>query len=549
MHRTLVPFVFAVSATLLPAQLSGSYLIDPAGGGSTFPSFQAAVNALFVNGSAGPVQFLVMPGIYTESVLVPPLPGVSAQNPVTFRSVNGPGTVTLIGAGGDTFALIGVSFQPNIGLVFDGLDFDQAPGFAISGTRFVGGIEVRHCRFGPEHRANAVGEFRHALIAADYAGSEPGWHIHHNRLTFPGRTTRTAYGIYLSNGGGWQIHDNQIDVNGCDYGIYLINQNRRLDTIWNNTFFGSLAVNNGTSANGTCVIRADISNYDNDIVHNTFFIHVPGAVGSCIASSGISGNPPATNRIHGNVFVMTGPGTCIVSGATSPLVSDGNVFWAPLGEIGRLGSTTPGMTTLAAWQSATGQDGQSQNADPMFRNASAAPYDLRVQPGSPVVGAAVATPGYVDHDLAGRLRDAQPDAGAYESTSFALYGQGCPGSGGSVPMLSGSGAVALGSTSFALDLQNAPPNVLALLFGGLSRTSASGQTLPFPLGGGCAILAAPDAVRFALTDPAGATSLPFFIPNNPALLDTDVFFQFAVLDPAAPSAFGVTVTEAGALQL
>jgi hypothetical protein len=39
------------------------------------------------------------------------------------------------------------------------------------------------------------------------------------------------------------------------------------------------------------------------------------------------------------------------------------------------------------------------------------------------------------------------------------------------------------------------------------------------------------------------------IPNLPALLNTSMFFQWAVADPGSGSGFGITTSNAGALQL
>lgn len=553
MHRILLLCAFACTAAALPAQLAGTYLIDPTGGPPNFTSLQAAVNAAVAAGVAGPVSFQILPGTYTESVTVPPIPGTSATNTVTFQPLVGAGTVRLIGSTGDTFALSGVSTSVrNHWLVFDGLDFDSAPGIAISGTIWVEAIEIRNCSFGPNHRP-ASGT-RDAIIVSENNGSELGWKVHHNRFTFPSRLSRTAYGIYLSNGGDWSFHDNTIDLNGCNYGLYMINQNRRLDTVYNNVFFGSLYASTSTSPNSVAVIRADISNYANDFVHNTFFVTVPGLSGCIIATRGLSGGTPAAhNLIYGNVFVMIGPGTCIVvnpsTSLPNPYFGDGNLFWAPGGEIGRTSVTGAGITTLAAWQAATGQDAASAEADPMFANAAASPPDLHVLPGSPIVDLAVNTPIYVDHDRGGRLRDPRPDAGAYESSGFAFYGSGCAGTGSNVPAIASSGQVALGSTSFAVDLQNALPGSLALLFAGFSRTAYNSVPLPFAIGGGCQILAAPQVLMLSVTDVAGAASQPLPIPNIPTLFGRDLFLQWAVLDPGSASAFGLAVSQGGALQI
>src|SRR5690606_21198142 len=105
--------------------------------------------------------------------------------------------------------------------------------------------------------------------------------------------------------------------------------------------------------------------------------------------------------------------------------------------------------------------------DPLFRNAGAMPPDLRLQVGSPVVGVAVATPAYVQRDLVGRLRDASPDAGAYEHTGFATFGRGCAGTGGSVPAIGHGGTIAFGMP-FSVDVASAVPNSAAALLVGFA---------------------------------------------------------------------------------
>src|SRR5690606_6492118 len=164
-------------AAALPAQMAGSYLIDPTGGGD-FASFAEASNELFVHGVAGPVTIDVVPGTYIESVLVLPMVGTSTSKPVMFRSQQGPGTVFLQGNGGDIFAMQGWSFAPIRSLVFDGLDFIGAPGHAISGTTYVADIEIRNCTFQSGHQSSALGEDRHAEIVGENSDRDGGWHWH-----------------------------------------------------------------------------------------------------------------------------------------------------------------------------------------------------------------------------------------------------------------------------------------------------------------------------------------------------------------------------------
>ncbi|MCC7397833.1 MAG: hypothetical protein IT455_12280 [Planctomycetes bacterium] len=532
----------------LSAQMSGAYLIDPSGAGGAFTSFTQAVNAMFVTGINGACEFAVAPGAYTESVLVPPIPGASATNSITFRSLLGPGTVLPHGGAGDTFALLGVAFQHNRSIVWDGIDFTGAAGHAISGTTFCEDMEIRNCFFASGHRSTAAGESRHCVIVSENSSSEIGWRVHHNTLTLSNYTNRTSYGIYLSNGGDWQIHHNRIDLNGGDHGLWLINNNTRVDSIYDNLFVGTLHNVSSSYANSVCAIRADISNYQNYITHNTFAVTLP-ASGCCIATGGYSA---VQNYIYGNVFLNAG-GTAIVVGTSSstamPFQSNGNLFFAPGGELGRIGANVAGATSLAAWQALSGKDAASVEADPLLQDPFGPVPDLRPTASSPVTGVAVNTPAYVDTDYAGRLRDGAPDAGAYESTSLALYGSGCPGTGGLVPALSATGSVALGSASFTFELNQAAPNSIALFMGGGSRTLSLLGPLPLPIGGGCTLLQSLDANLLFLTSPTGTVTVPFPLPGASTLSGLDLFFQWAIADAGSGSPIGLTTSEAGALQL
>jgi len=333
----------------------------------------------------------------------------------------------------------------------------------------------------------------------------------------------------------------------------MINNNRRVDRVYDNLFVGSLQSYTSTYANTVSVIRADISNYENYFTNNTFAVTLP-ACGCCIATQGYgTGANTAQNYIYGNVFyLLGGTAICVTTyGGTTipPYESNGNVFFCPGGEIGRINESQPGVTTLLAWQTLSGKDPNSLEADPQLRNPFGTPPDLRPLPTSPITGVAVGTPNWVTTDFAGRLRDAQPDAGAYESTSFAHYGQGCPGTSALVPAIGNSGTAALGSTTFGFLLAQAAPNTLAVLMGGLSRTMSSVGPLPYAIGGGCAILVSPEALVSAVSTMQGTASLPFPIPNTVSLSGYDLFFQWAVVDAGSGSPYGITVSDAGALQL
>lgn len=62
--------------------LSGTFIIDKSGKGD-FVSVNSAISALSYCGINGPVTFRMRPGVYTERVVIPPIPGASAINRIT----------------------------------------------------------------------------------------------------------------------------------------------------------------------------------------------------------------------------------------------------------------------------------------------------------------------------------------------------------------------------------------------------------------------------------------------------------------------------------
>ena len=94
----MVVLWLAGAAALCPAQLSGTYTIDPAGTGTrNFKSFSSAVAALS-GGVSGPVLFRVTPATYYESVSLPAVTGVSATSTIRFVAVGNPAVIDANGA-------------------------------------------------------------------------------------------------------------------------------------------------------------------------------------------------------------------------------------------------------------------------------------------------------------------------------------------------------------------------------------------------------------------------------------------------------------------
>ena len=85
--------------------------------------------------------------------------------------------------------------------------------------------------------------------------------------------------------------------------------------------------------------------------------------------------------------------------------------------VGLDGTAVPPVNNmlLPAWQTFTGQDGQSQNVDPLFTSAT----NLIPLPASTAIGGGLPCPGIVDDDILGNARGTSTTIGAYEMVSAA----------------------------------------------------------------------------------------------------------------------------------
>ncbi|MBK8976333.1 MAG: hypothetical protein IPM29_10420 [Planctomycetes bacterium] len=123
--------------------------------------------------------------------------------------------------------------------------------------------------------------------------------------------------------------------------------------------------------------------------------------------------------------------------------------------------------------------------------------------------------------------------------TIQLFGEGCPGSAGTVPMLYAGNAPRLGA-SMALHLQDAAPGAVALMGIGLSRFEVRGIPLPFELGvlgaPGCALLTSLDADFPLVVDASGSAQLDLVMPSDPVLAGLPLYFQSVVIDPPANAA-------------
>jgi len=127
-----------------------------------------------------------------------------------------------------------------------------------------------------------------------------------------------------------------------------------------------------------------------------------------------------------------------------------------------------------------------------------------------------------------------------------VFGQGCAGSGGFVPVIGSSNPPVVNSNNFSIELNDAFGPGLGVFLVDVTNTAWAGGALPYPLGGGCNLLVGGAVSLFhpILTNGAGTGSAGqiFPIPNNAAYGGLTFYAQWGALDPAAPNAYGAVST-------
>jgi hypothetical protein len=155
------------------------------------------------------------------------------------------------------------------------------------------------------------------------------------------------------------------------------------------------------------------------------------------------------------------------------------------------------------------------------------------------------------------------DAHSGDNTVSRLWGTGGTGSlgqnyglilcfkrgksSGAVPVLAAGGPPRLGQ-SYSLDITQAKPNSVGLLFYGFSSVTWMGLPLPFDLAvlgaPGCRIFASGEIIEVFLTNAAGQGSKNNNVPNDPNLCGGVLYNQAWVFDPTA-NAVGFVASNAG----
>jgi hypothetical protein len=482
--------------------MSGTYTIGATG---TYLTINDAVADLKIKGICGPVIFNVTNATYTGPVVIDGIiAGTSATNTIRF---NGNGaTITgttsplmslnnvsyiiidsfnIIGATG--FAGTGVhvtnqcrflTFNANVINVGTTSTSTTNIGFAASGSptgATTTGNNAQYITFtnnriiGGYYSATFIGNTGYASNFGHYVANNVftdfylyGVYFLHadstvflsndiNRIT---RTTlSTLYGIYVGNSRFVKVQKNKLHDFGAAsysaYPIYIVNSvnSAGYETeISNNTIYNvgqTAGIFYGIYSLTTALTKVNI-------YHNTIAYNVPSASTSAIRAMFFSVAITDVN-VRNNIINITGGGTGVKTGiyvttTSTSFVSNNNNIIVATTSNNNVGFWTATRATLANWQTASGQDLNSNDINPQFTNVALG----NLKPLSvPLDNLGFAVGVTSDIDNASRSLST-PDIGAYEFAT-AVVCSGTPEAGKAIS----SRTYACSNQSFTLSIDSA----------------------------------------------------------------------------------------------
>jgi hypothetical protein len=191
--------------TLSPA-MSGSFTIDPSGGGD-YTSFSAALSDLYANGVCDTVWMNVLSGTYSGRITVGGITGASEYSPVIFRSDTGNTTNPVLTNSGDP-----LEFDDSWWVTFDGFDINTTSNFSdvIYFDDDNNNITIQNCNISkPQYNSTSSS---YALVRTSTSSADRSTDISFINNTF----TEGSYGIYCYGTNGqrndrWTLMDNTFE--------------------------------------------------------------------------------------------------------------------------------------------------------------------------------------------------------------------------------------------------------------------------------------------------------------------------------------------------
>jgi|GEM_PF-3113076 len=427
---------------LIPG-LSGVYTIG--GEDPDFETITEAVNAINTGGAAAPVTFNIRNGSYSEPILLNDFPGSDCNRPVVFQSESGDSslvTITNLGINAHTIVLNGAdgihfknmtlksvntSFR-HVVLFSGGAHCNQFEGNTFKGfvstatastsavirstvgldtaniifnNRIFDGSYSIHLTGNGAGNTNTIitGNHLEPYYRGIYNNAVQGVTITYNTIIADNSTSGEGMEIFTGNNLK-EIAFNKIQVPLGQYGIALDNCDNTISNrgrIYNNFIsVGGTGVARGIYLNG-CAFQ--------DIIHNSILVYSTNATVANTAPLYINSSPNI--RIFNNATRNAGLGYAIYANGNTPFESNHNSFHTAGTTFG-LWNAAPVETTFTNWQTASGQDANSLNVNPVFMSNTDLHTFLALlnEEGKVNTG--------IWEDIDGETRDTIPDIGADE---------------------------------------------------------------------------------------------------------------------------------------
>lgn len=440
-------------STTLRSGLSGAYTIGSAP--SDFTTFSSAVAALNAYGVTGSVVFNVKSGTYNEQIAIAPIVGVNSMNTITFQAQSG-------SASSVTLTYAANSVNNNYVVQLNGVDYVTLKNLTIAATGTSYGYVVQ-LKSGADNNTitNCILNGSPTLttssnnaIIYSYSSGEAN---NNNTIISNNTMNNGSYGIYFYGTGSSDRGMGLRFVNNTMSSQYyrgmhlyyleapIVNNNALVVNTSYSSFYAMYIYYclNGVSLQGnkiygdkalygiylgscyTTIVAPNI--VANNFVHvgsSTFTSTVYGlyftssdyvnayhnsvhAQGTSTSGRALYVSGGSVNALN-NIFAHTGSGYAayISSGLVS---SNYNVFYTAGANLGYFNSSN--RSNLAAWQSASGFDGNSIMTNPNFVSNT----DLHTT-NSAINGRGIGGTG-ITMDIDGAVRNAiAPDPGADEFT-------------------------------------------------------------------------------------------------------------------------------------
>ncbi|WP_460500548.1 beta strand repeat-containing protein, partial [Hymenobacter agri] len=260
-------------------------------------------------------------------------------------------------------------------------------------------------------------------------------------------TTASHYGLRLANTVGavvtrnsvHNVQSNSTTSGNVGYGISLSNTTNNTsasassNTVSNNLVYNIAAPLASTSSNPNVLGIANTGGYGDRILFNTILLNAPQTAGtgySAAISNGDSQFATASSAldVRNNIIAITANVTTAAkyfgfytsaANVTGSTLDYNDYYLAGSGSatffVGNLnGTSLNSSATLAAWQTATGQEANSKSVDPQFAQTTTVPFNLT--PASVTLNSAGTPISGITTDYAGVTRSNPPDIGAIEFT-------------------------------------------------------------------------------------------------------------------------------------